>query len=236
MGQLKFKHADQMNVYPKLIAAVNKLCEDKGRDCLCVAGYRSLACQIATAKQLSQTNKGSYQDTDPKSPYYGAVYNKDGQRIGAAYGKSNHCFGLALDIETAWFKKLTNKDLARYGLIKPMDYEDWHVELIETKGLSLENKKKLYESFKDGDEYMDIKEFQQITGLAPDGIIGSKTKSKAKEVLEVCQQILGIDYKTPEELIKATMDSPAYWLNMLDNIKFFRDFITKLINKMKGGM
>ena len=50
-------------------------------------------------------------------------------------GKSRHNCGLAVDCD-GWAKQLTNKELAKFGLYKPMGYEDWHIEPIETKGKS----------------------------------------------------------------------------------------------------
>lgn len=49
------------------------------------------------------------------------------------------------------------------------------------------------------DVAVDVKEFQRMTGLVVDGIIGPKTKAKAKEMLNVCNYI--IDYKNPPKTI-----------------------------------
>jgi len=60
--------------------------------------------------------------------------DKSGKMVARA-GYSRHNAGLAVDC-TGWVCKLNNSYLAKYGLYKPMDYEDWHIEPIETKGKS----------------------------------------------------------------------------------------------------
>jgi hypothetical protein len=162
MAKLKFKYSDESGVYPKLIQAINVLCVAKGKDCTCTSGYRSKERQKVINQQVLHSTPGSRQLAD------GSVYNKAGQCLAAAYGKSNHCYGMALDITDTWFKSLKNTELAKYGLIKPMDYEPWHVELIETRKIPVDNKKVFY--------------FQYTNGLVADGIAGPKTRAKMAEV------------------------------------------------------
>lgn len=171
MSKLIFKYADQAVVYPKLIEAVNKLCADKKLDANCVSGYRSRENQIATNKSVLQSNPGSRQLAS------GAVYSKDNKCLAAAYGESNHCYGLALDIDSLWFKNLKNPELSRYGLVKPMDYEPWHVELIATRKLIARQKPVFY--------------FQYSHGLVADGIAGSKTQAKIEELQDIIKKIGG---------------------------------------------
>jgi hypothetical protein len=40
---------------------------------------------------------------------------------------------LAVDVN-GWALYLSNNVLEKYGLYKPMSYENWHIEPIETKG------------------------------------------------------------------------------------------------------
>jgi hypothetical protein len=47
---------------------------------------------------------------------------------------SNHGTGVAADI-SGWIKNLSPDELAKFGLWRPMSYEDWHFEPIETKTL-----------------------------------------------------------------------------------------------------
>jgi len=64
--------------------------------------------------------------------------DKSGKMV-ASPGNSRHNAGLAVDCDSQWVKDLSNKELAKYGLYKPMDYENWHIEPIETKGKSTES-------------------------------------------------------------------------------------------------
>jgi hypothetical protein len=230
MYSVKFKHPDQAYIYPKLLAAVNQVCNDFKKDAECTAGYRSLECQKATAKLVLAQNKGSYQLGD------GSVYIGTGNSrrcLASAYGKSNHCFCIAMDIGD-WFEKLTNGQLKKYGLIKPISYEPWHVQLIELSEISEVKKRAIRDSCLKEVSDMDIKEFQALTGLKSDGIPGPKTKDKAREVLQICQQILGIDFKTPEEIIRGTQGSPELWLAKLNEIKFFDSFVMNIARKLGG--
>lgn len=230
MYSVRFKHPDQAHIYPKLLTAVNRVCNDFKKNAECTAGYRSLECQKATARLVLAQNNGSYQLSD------GSVYvgtGKSRRCLASAYGKSNHCFCIAMDID-GWFEKLTNEQLKKYGLIKPISYEPWHVQLIELSGISEEKKKVIRDSCLSGGNDMNIMEFQALTGLEADGISGPKTKGKAKEVLQICQQILGNDFKTPEEVIRGTQGSPDLWLEKLNEIKYFDIFIMNITRKLGG--
>ncbi len=189
MNKVIFKHPDQAYIYKKLLDAVTQVCTDYKKDCTCVAGYRSLECQEATNALVLKTRKGAYQLPN------GAVYTGTGANKkcwAAPYGQSNHCYCIAMDIDDTWFKALTNVQLKKYGLVKTMDYEPWHVTLIELVGISQEKKIQIRDSVLKGigEDDMTIKEFQTITGLVADGIVGAKTIAKAKEVQEVVNQIL----------------------------------------------
>jgi peptidoglycan hydrolase-like protein with peptidoglycan-binding domain len=82
---------------------------------------------------------------------------------------------------------------------------------------------------------MEVKEFQAMTGLVADGIVGEKTKARAKEVLQACQDILGNNFNSPEEVVKATQSSPDYWMDKLMTIKYFDSFIMNIVNRMGGA-
>lgn len=142
--------------------AVNILCTAKGKDCLCTSGYRSLEKQklINTQSLEQRKSQGGYQKAD------GSVWTRDGKCWTDAYGKSNHCFCIAMDITDSWFQALANAELKKYGLVKQMSYEPWHVELIETRGLSQIQKKTIKDSVKRiGDNNMEVKEFQVMACL-----------------------------------------------------------------------
>jgi len=192
MSKVIFKYSDEAYIYKPLLDAINKLCADKGKDCLCTSGYRSLAKQKIINEQVLAQSSSNYQITDTTSSMYGAVRNNAGVCIAGAYGKSNHCYGLALDITDTWFNALTDTDLKVYGIHKPVQGENWHVQLIATYNYTQKQKEDIRDSILkgNGDEDMTVKEFQSITGLTVDGIVGAKTIAKAKEVQEVIRQIL----------------------------------------------
>lgn len=231
MYSVKFKHPEQACIFPKLLSAVNQVCNDFKKDAICTAGFRTLECQKATAKIVLAQNKGSYQLSD------GSVYKGYGDNrkcLSSAYGKSNHCFCIAMDMNS-WFESLTNDQLKKYGLIKPIDYEPWHVQLIEFMGISEEQKIAIRDlCLKGVDEDMTVKEFQTMTGLEADGVSGPKTQKEAKKVLQVCQEILGNKFSTVEEVINATQGSPDLWLSKLKEIKYFDSFILNIVKKMGG--
>ncbi|HEX2927706.1 MAG TPA: peptidoglycan-binding protein [Ruminiclostridium sp.] len=229
MPFVKFKYQDEAYIFPRLLNAVNILCIAKGRDCLCTSGYRSLEKQKTIAKEVLNGNPGSRQRDD------GAVYDKNGQCLAAAYGKSNHCFCIAMDIGDSWFKALENAELKKFGLVKPMSHEPWHVQLLEHTGISQEQKEAIRDSILKGVNIdMTVREFQAMAGLSTDGIAGPKTREKAQEVLKICQTILGNEFKTAEEAVKATQKSPEIWLPKLKSQKYFPEFVMNIVEKMGG--
>lgn len=229
MSSLKFKYPDEACVYPKLIAAVNALCETKGKDALCTSGYRSLEKQKTINKQVLSEGPGRTQRSD------GSVYDKNGKCWAAAYDKSNHCYCIAMDITDEWFKKLTNSDLYKYGLFKPMAHEPWHVQLLEQSGITQTQKETIRDAcIKGVSRNMDVKGFQVLAGLQADGIAGPKTKEKLKEMLQFCQGELELNFNTPEEVIKACTNEPDSWLGRLKIIPYFPAFIMSIVNKMGG--
>lgn len=230
MSCVRFKYKDEACVYPKLINAVNILCTAKGKDCLCTSGYRSVDKQKTIAGEVLAVNPGSWQRAD------GSVYSKDGKCLAAAYGKSNHCYCIALDIGDGWFKLLENTELKKYGLVKPISYEPWHVQLLEHTGISQAKKEAIRDIVLKGVyKDMTVKEFQAMTGLSVDGIAGPRTIGKVREVLGFCQGILGNTYKNAEEAVKATQKSPDLWLPKLKTEKYFEEFIMNIVKKMGGG-
>ena len=231
MASVKFKYQDETAVYSKLVNAVNTLCAAKGKDCLCTSGYRSPAKQKIINAQSLQCHKGAYQKPD------GSVWTSDGKCWAAAYGKSNHCYCIAMDITDSWFQALTNAELKKYGLVKPMSYETWHVQLLEHNGINQEQKESIRDNvlLKGVNENMNVTEFQVMTGLTADGVAGPKTEEKAKEILLCCQKILGNGFISAEEVIRATQNSPDDWVLLLKMIKYFDAFVMNIVKKMGGA-
>lgn len=227
MSSLKFKYPDEACVYPKLIAAVNALCETKGKDALCTSGYRSLEKQKITNK-LAASISGRTQRSD------GSVYDKLGKCWAAAYGESNHNYCIAMDMD-GWIENINNTELKKYGLIKPMAHEPWHIQLIEHTGIGKTQKEIIRDAcIKGVSRDMNAKDFQVLAGLQADGIVGPKTKEKLKEMLQFCQGELGLNFNTPEEVIKVCTNEPDTWLGRLKTIPYFPAFIMSIVNKMGG--
>lgn len=232
MPNVKFKYQDERFVYQKLIDTVNILCTAKGKDCLCTSGYRSLAKQrLINAQSLAQRkSQGGYQTKD------GAVYTPDGKCWASAYGQSLHNYCIAMDIGDSWFQTITNSELKKYGLIKSVAHEPWHVTLIELVGISQAQKESIRDSVLKGTgkNDMNVKEFQSMAGLTSDGVVGPRTKEKAKEVLRCCQEILGNNFKSAEEVINATQSNPKIWFGVAKTLKYFDNFVMNIVNRMGG--
>ena len=52
----------------------------------------------------------------------------------AKAGTSWHEYGLAVDTSSKPIRQATNEELKKYGLCKPISYEGWHIQPIETLG------------------------------------------------------------------------------------------------------
>lgn len=65
----------------------------------------------------------------------GAIYNTKGQCMVAAPGTSPHEKHLAVDGDHR-IEVISNYVLNRFGLCRPMAYEPWHIQPIETMGVS----------------------------------------------------------------------------------------------------
>lgn len=99
------------NVSGLLLSRVAQLAKDKGMKLEIGDGYRTKEEQAVLWEQSDKSGK-----------------------MVAAPGSSRHEAGFAIDAE--WAKSMSDAELAKYGLYRPMDYEPWHVEPIETKGKS----------------------------------------------------------------------------------------------------
>jgi LAS superfamily LD-carboxypeptidase LdcB len=86
------------------------LAESNYRNINIVSGYRSVQEQLILWNSYPPEQRGKYV---------------------AIPGRSRHQYGIAADCD-GWVKSLSNKQLIPFGLYKPMAYEDWHIEPIET--------------------------------------------------------------------------------------------------------
>ena len=96
----------------------------------------------------------------------------------AAPGTSPHEDDLAIDGDLR-IEAISNYTLARFGLCRPMGYEPWHIQPIETKGMSLEARKKIAPVEIPGT----LKENQERLGLVVDDLYGPKVHTALTDEL-----------------------------------------------------
>jgi hypothetical protein len=190
---LIFSHPWQDRVHPELAGRVAYVGSVYKKKVPSTSGTRSDEEQIRAGKDALAEHPEYYMGTDGAvyKPRKKGVRNQDvDYKMVSAPGRSNHKFGLAIDSFDSWLSEIPSSELSKYGLRK-VSYEKWHVELIEVVGMTIEEKLEEYYKYLSGGYYpMDIKTFQMITGLKPDGVAGPLTKKKAEEVLLVCQDII----------------------------------------------
>ena len=95
----------------------------------------------------------------------------------AAPGTSRHEAGYAIDAE--WAKSMTDEELAAFGLYRPMPYEPWHVEPIETRGKSTAE---LMEQRRAGGGLAAWNSNPSIGGFAPTGAAGGVTVATVNNI------------------------------------------------------
>lgn len=228
---LKFTHPGHAGVHTALSSRLAYMCKVKGKMLTITRGFVSYAEQKAIGDAYMRAHPNWHRTEN------GAVYNLYWKCMVAAPGNSNHEFGHAVDSGDNWLKAMTNTEMAKYGLVKPMSYEPWHVQLIETKGQA---KSVLRADFRRRRDDMGIEKLQAAlaaVGLYTgriDGINGPKTRAATKEFMQTAHEVLGTDFKTAEETIKGTQKSPDHWLPKLKTEQYFADFIMNIVRKMKG--
>jgi hypothetical protein len=65
------------------------------------------------------------------------------QATAAVPGTSKHEFRIAADISTSPIRVMSDKELAQFGVYRPLNNEPWHFEPIETKDKPLQHIKTL---------------------------------------------------------------------------------------------
>lgn len=99
----------------KFKSALDRMIADSGGKISVGSGYRSLAEQKVLYDR--------YKSGDPRQ-----------KAPAAAPGKSNHNYGTAADLKYApGGKEFAHQNASKYGLVFPMSYEPWHVEIINAK-------------------------------------------------------------------------------------------------------
>lgn len=175
---LQFTVASQAEIDPVLAGRLAAFAKYKNRKIRVTRGHVSTEEQEAICLSLLKQYPNYYRKEN------GGVYqllNGVEKCMAAAPGTSLHESGLAIDDPDGWFKDAPNSELAPFGLFKPMAYEPWHVQLVETRGM-LGHKAILYApvSFP-----IKTKAFQAANGLIADDINGPATMKLAKKIYRV---------------------------------------------------
>lgn len=187
LKHLKFYHPWQSGIHPIFAARLAAFAKAQGKILLISSGYRS------TAEQIE-----SYKSTGGK--LINGIWT-GGNGMAAHPGVSWHEFSVATDWADKWARAIdkdaaTDKQLklTPYGIFKPLTkgnktsvVEDWHVQPIETKGVSVADRKYFYECRElpkliVGDHNDFVKILQVYLGfygyvLTIDGAFGGKTQT-----------------------------------------------------------
>ena len=70
--------------------------------------------------------------------------------------------------------------------------------------------------------------------IANEGVARDKTKGKAKEVLQVCQDILENKFISAEEVVKTVSNTPNYWKDKLITVRHLDILIINIVYKIEG--
>lgn len=116
----------QNNINPVFAGRLAKLAKDFGVKVNITSGYRTI--------QEQQDLVIMYVGMPGYYIKNNAVYNSNNEMMVAAPGKSRHNYKFAADC-SGFITNLSNAVLNKYGLYKPMSYENWHIEPIETRNI-----------------------------------------------------------------------------------------------------
>jgi len=97
---------------------LNNLAKAYGKPLSINSGYRSDQEQMRLINEWRAKNPGKSEE--------------ERRKWVADPGRSNHAVGIAADI-SGWIQSLPDSELEKFGLYRPMSWEPWHFEPIETK-------------------------------------------------------------------------------------------------------
>jgi len=106
------------DVHEFLAERLNNISRAYGKSITINSGYRSDEEQIKLINEWRAKNPGKSE--------------AERRKWVADPGRSNHAVGIAADI-SGWIQNLSEAELAKFGLYRPMSWEPWHFEPIETK-------------------------------------------------------------------------------------------------------
>ena len=87
-----------------------------------------------TVTRLTEGFRSSKRQAELYAQYLDYLKTKKGNiKKAAKPGTSKHEYGLAIDTSSQPLRGMTNAELSKYGLHKPISSEPWHIEPIETK-------------------------------------------------------------------------------------------------------
>lgn len=116
----------QTNVHPWFARRIEAMGRAEGKNINSISGWRT----YSTQKRLYDNKYAEFKKKYPnKTP---EELRKLTHKWAAYPGTSKHEIGLSMDTNSPWLKQASNKTLLKYGLFKPMSYENWHIEPIET--------------------------------------------------------------------------------------------------------
>jgi len=116
-------------LHPVFADRLNELAKHLGGTITITSGFRSIQDQVRVIKQVYNPNEHTL---DTKT---GRLIEKStGKTRAAKPGSSDHQRGLAVDISKsgidAQIRNMSNADLQKFGLCKPLSNEPWHLEAI----------------------------------------------------------------------------------------------------------
>lgn len=167
---LIFKYANQSGIDPVFAGRLAAMAASLGVVFTIVRG------SVTTEEQQMIANLKLQQNPSWTRRPNGAIYNQRGQCMVAAPGMSLHEDDLAIDGDNR-IEAISNYTLAKFGLCRPMGYEPWHIQPIETKGMTIEARRKIAPYEIEGT----VSEVQTKIGIPADNVYGPNTHVEVRK-------------------------------------------------------